>query len=107
MLHVVVQTRFVLDDSPDIPRLVTRGSRMVRPPSNLVQALWHVNLEQATSGKLRPSNEFEPFTARSDCTMGGPCRVIGGSVRIQGSWFVNPIHRNRELADPPPIAFRT
>jgi hypothetical protein len=39
MCHVVVQTRFVLGDSSDIPRLVTRSSRMVRPPFRAVQAL--------------------------------------------------------------------
>ena len=42
MRHVVVQTWLVLDDSPDIPRLVTRSSRMVRPPFRAVQALWNV-----------------------------------------------------------------
>lgn len=97
MRHVVVKTWFVLDDSPDIPRLVTRSGRMVCPPFQAVQAFCCVmlNLEQATSGERRPSNEFELFIARSDCIMGGSCRMIGVSVRIRGPRFVIPIHCNR------------
>ena len=98
----MVQARFGLDDSADIPRLATRSSRMVRPPiPDMFKRCDMLNLGQATSGELRPSNEFELFTARSNCIMGGSCRVIGGSVRIQDSRFVNPIDGNRELGDPP------
>jgi len=96
MRHAVVQTRFVLDDYSDIPRLVARSSRMVRLRFRTVQALCDLlNLEQGTSGKFSPSIEFELRTARSDCIVGGPCRMIGGSVQMQGSSFVKRIHRNR------------
>lgn len=45
MRRTVVQTGFVLDDSPDIHRLVTRGGRMVRPPFRKIQALRHLNTQ--------------------------------------------------------------
>src|SRR5258706_3405650 len=98
MPYVVVVSWFILDDSPDIPRLDTRSSRMVRPPFRAFQALWHVKPRAGYCGKLCRSNEFELFTARSDCLLGGSCRVVGVSVRIPGT-------RNR-IGEPTPINFR-
>lgn len=45
MRRIVVQTGLVLDDTPDIHRLVTRGGRMVRPPFWNIQALRHLNTQ--------------------------------------------------------------
>ena len=44
MRHIMVQTGLVLDDGSDIPCLVTRSGRLVRPPFRTVQALQHVKL---------------------------------------------------------------
>ena len=57
-----------------------------------------LNLEQATGGKCRPSNEFELFNARSDCIIGRSYRVIGMSVRVQGS--------SNRIGGPAPVDFQ-